>query len=360
MNSVGIKSLAVVFPDNPLTNEDLERKFPEIVATAKERALAKLWSKGDGDDHYGTLYNECLAPYITDPFRGAKTRYVLQDGRKMLDLEVQAVQTCLRQANTDIKDIDFVLVSSFLPDQGAVGNAAWLAAKLNIQVPCLNFETSCNGTLFGMILFSQFAAINKPQKFLLVCSTANHRQLDQHDTLRWFLGDGACALLLERMPGTGFLGFETINTIETNGMFYNQPALDALQGMPCNRTSAHPKASEMARTTAGPYLRKLTEGALLKGGVKLQDVDNFVFHTPAVHYADFCGKVLNLQKPWFKGHFEKYGNVGNCNLPYNLIGSMNEIKEGNIVLLHAVGSSSTSSVGIYRMGTKPITNIQFG
>lgn len=357
--NVGIKSLAVVFPDNSLTNEDLTRDFPEIIATAKERSLAKLWSKApEGIDHLQRLYNESLEPYITDPFRGAKTRYVLQEGRKMLDLEALAVQQCLKQANTELKDIDFVLVCSFLPDQGAVGNAAYLAAKLGIRVPCINFESSCNSTLFGVHLASNLIQSGQYKKILLVCSTANHRQLAKEDTLRWFLGDGASALLIERMPGTGFVSFETINTVETNGMFYNAPALDC--GVPCNRTQADRTAAEMARTTAGPYLMKVGGDAMARLMYTTKDVDHFIFHTPAAHYANFCGKVLGLQKPWFQGDFAKYGNVGNCNISYNLIGCLPEIREGQEVLLHAVGSSSTTSAGIYRMGTKPITSIQFG
>lgn len=361
--SVGIKSVAVVFPDNPVTNEDLRKGFPEIVETAERRILAKLWGNATSQDPVSKIYNEVLAPYAQDPFRGSLVRYVLAPQRKILELEVLAVQKCLKQAGRTIDDIDFVLVGSFMPDQLAVGNAAFLAEKLGIKAPCINIESACNNGLVGLHLASNLVENGTYSKVLVVNSTANHRQFSPENNLRWFLGDGASAWLVENtlpgLPGSDFRGFELVNTVKTNNMFYSTLEVDETNNRPCIRTKPHPNVQEIAQTTAAPYLETVVKGALEKSGIIMENIDQFIFHTPAAHYSDFCGRVLNL-KHWYKGHFDLYGNVGACNTAYNFVHAVKSMKPGRFVMLHSIGSSATSAACVYRLTATPAVSISFG
>ena len=96
--AVGMKSLAVRFPATIRANEYWREKHPEMVASAEQKVLARLWAP----DHERTASTEPfdieMAPYLGDPFRGMVERRILLPSETALPIQVQAARAALNAA----------------------------------------------------------------------------------------------------------------------------------------------------------------------------------------------------------------------------------------------------------------------
>lgn len=346
--------MSVVFPKLVRDNDWFRKTHPEIVATAEGRTLSKLWAKVDesvtNDDR---LFNECMEPYLSDPFRGAVERRVLDDDQRIIDLEYKAVQNVLDAANITPESIDLVLCNDMVAEQMAYGNAVHLAKKFKFKGPALNIESTCSSTLQGMKLAHDLLQSGNYDRILLVMGTANSRQLETSDTLSWFVGDGVVSILMEN--GHGICNFHSTSTHDTLDMFKMYNMLDK-QGSPCLRTKAHRDSGTMARTTAGVYLRECVKKVALD---ELSYVDWFVFHTASAMYADFSAKALNVPTTKYHSQYPRFANVGSCNVAYNLTqavldGKVTPGQQQQEVVLYSVGSSSTACAIRYMMTEKAL------
>ncbi|WP_394834941.1 hypothetical protein LVJ94_51425 [Pendulispora rubella] len=349
----GLRSLAIAFPSILRTNDHFRSAHPDMVAHAEQFSLAKVWGKGEAAAAAPTAFDLTMAPYLADPFRGAAERRLRAPGEPALAMELRAARGALDAAGITAKDVDLTLVSSFVGDRFGVGNAAYLAKELQLRAPAINFETACSSSVVGLQLAASLIASGAYGRVLVVVSTSNSVQVVDDDSLGWFVGDGAGALLVERSSAEGFgvLGWKTINSIETNDMFVIHSVPErARRTRLC--TSANENAGAMARNTAEPYLRACVDGALSMASASVRDVDFWVFNTPNAWYADFCARVLGVEQGRYHSVYPRYANIGAALMPATLYHALHEgrIHPGNLVGLYSVGSTSTASALIMRIG----------
>ncbi|WP_394845081.1 hypothetical protein LZC95_49515 [Pendulispora brunnea] len=356
----GLRSLAISFPSILRTNDHFRTAHPEMVAHAEQFSLAKVWGKGEAAAA-PTAFDLTMAPYLADPFRGAVERRLRAPGEPALAMELRAARGALDAAKITSDDVDLVLVSSFVGDRFGVGNAAYLAKELQLRAPALNFETACSSSVVGLQMAASLVASDAYKRVLVVVSTSNSVQVVDDDSLGWFVGDGAGALLVERSSASaadsefGVLGWKTINSIGTNDMFVIHAVLDPKAGGDGRTrlcTSANENAGAMARDTAEPYLRACVDGALSMASSSVRDVDFWVFNTPNAWYADFCARVLGVEEGRYHSVYPRYANIGAALMPATLYHALHEgrIHPGDVVGLYSVGSSSTASALIMRIG----------
>lgn len=348
--SVGMRSLALAFPRIVRGNDYWKEKYPKIVATAEKHALAKLWN-GPGEVS-GDPFDVAMAPYLKDPFRGAVQRRIRAPEETSRSMEVRAALGALSAAGMTPNDPDMTLVSSLLSDQQAVGNAAYLAGELGLRGPAITFESACASSAVGLRMAMAYIRSGECQTVLVVVSNSGSVQLDESDTLSWFVGDGAAAFVVSALPeGQGLLGSCTVSTHDTCDMFRCEPVYDPVRGV-LLRTRAHKRAGEMAKVTAPRYLQECCSGALKNAGVSLEDIDFFVFHSPTAFYPAFCAKVLSVPKERWISTYPDFANIGSVVMPATLHVAAREgrIKPGQLVLAYAVGSSSTASAVVMRWG----------
>ena len=96
---VGIRALAIAFPDLVRENEYWRRTVPEAVADAEKKTLARLFSAG-GAQALTHAFDIEMAPYLADPFRGTVERRVLRSGEGSLGIELRAARDALSAAGT--------------------------------------------------------------------------------------------------------------------------------------------------------------------------------------------------------------------------------------------------------------------
>lgn len=348
----GMTALAVAFPSVRRTNDYWRRQHPERVQKAEELTLAKLWgARETPPDRTPSVFEQTMAPYLEDPFRGAVERRLRAPDEPALAMELAAARGALGAAGLTTKHVDLTLVTSFVGDRFGVGNAAYLAEALELRAPAINYETACSGSVVGLHVASSLVRGGAYERVLVVASTSNSVQVVDDDSLGWFIGDGAGAFVVAAVPeGHGVLGHRTINSVGTNDMFVIHSVPDGAGGTRL-RTAANERAADMARDTAEPYLREAVDGALASAAVELADVDFWVFNTPNAWYADFCARALGVEPGRYHSIYPRYSNIGAALMPATLYHALHEglVGPGALVGMYSIGSTSTASAVVMRL-----------
>jgi len=353
MESVGLKSLAVSFPAQVRTNDYFRLHCHDLVADAERKTLARVWRK---DVAPTDAFAQEMLPYTSDPFRGTVERRVLAKGETALSLEVRAAREALAAARMSPGDVDLMIVCSFLPDQPGVGNSAFLARALGMKRAAWNMETACSSALVAFQTACGLVQAGQYENVLVVVSCTYSRVADESDTLAWFLGDGATAFVVSKAPpGEGLLGLHTVHTADTCDTFYYRPGGDFGVQIHCT-----PATGKILHETAEPYLRECCEGAARDAGVKVRDVDFFVFNTPTAWNHAFAARALGIDPSRTISTYPRYGNIGPALVPVNLFHAAAErkIARGDLVMLYAIGSVSSASAAVVRWGDVALGNLE--
>ena len=350
--SVGLRSLAVAYPDGVRTNDDIRTRWPDLVDDAERRTLARLWAPSP--DSKPTAFDVAAAPYMGDPFRGTVERRILAPGEPILPIELRAARDALAAADLEPSDLDIVLGCSFLPDQIGIGNAVFIARELGIAGPAWNLETACSSATAGLQLATSLVRAGQARHVLVVISCSYSRVSDDADTFGWFLGDGCTAFVVgPTQDGAGWLGAGNIHTAETCGTFSYQIETER-EGDPQIRVvPARAEDSGRAlRDTAVDYLRRCVDAALRDADCRLSDIDFFAFNTPTAWYSDLCVRSLEIAPTRLVDVYPLYANIGPVLWPSNLHhgASLGRVQPSDRVLVYSVGSVSSAAAVIMKWG----------
>jgi 3-oxoacyl-[acyl-carrier-protein] synthase-3 len=351
IESVGLRSLAAAFPATIRTNDWWRQHHPQLVAQEEKKTLARLW-KSNAQTQSLDAFERAMAPYLSDPFRGARERRVLAPGQTARSIELDAARRALDAAGLEPKDVDLLISCAFLPDQVGVGNATWLARDLGLSCQAWNLETTCSSALVALQNAAALVRTGEHRNVLVVISCTYSRVYDEDDTLGWFLGDGAGAFVVGRTPpGASYLSARAFHTGETCNTFFYEVVPDPVRGARI-RMDCTPETGKILYETAEPFLRKCSEAAADAAGVKLSDIDCFVFNTPTAWYADFCSAALGVSRERTVDTYPEYANLGPALMPVNLYraAESGRLRPGDLVLLYTVGSVSSAGALVLRWG----------
>ena len=345
--AVGIKAVAYAVPDQVRRNDYWHQHHPELVASASDRTLARVWARREAAAR--NLFDEEMEPYLEDPFRGAVERRILAEGETSLSLELTAARRALAAARWTPGEVDLLLITSFIPDQAGPGNAAYLVRDLGLRCPGINIESACSSTLVSLNTAVGLIQSGQYRNALVVSSCCYSRFAPPWDTLSWFMGDGAGALLVGEVPeGRGWAGAQTIHTAVTCGTFNLDVVVE--DGKAVHRMGASRETARVINELGEPAMREACTGALEKAGIRAEDLACMVTNTPTAWYDSFAARVLGLPRDRIVSTYERFANTGPVLIPMNLHESMRQgkLRDGDWVLLYAIGSVSTAVATVMR------------
>ncbi|HTO52993.1 MAG TPA: 3-oxoacyl-[acyl-carrier-protein] synthase III C-terminal domain-containing protein [Myxococcota bacterium] len=350
--SAGIRSLAVSFPAGIRSNDYWRERHPGMVADEERRTLARLFRSQQQQSGPLDAFEHTMAPYLSDPFRGARERRVLAPGQTAASIEIDAAKRALAAAKLAPSDVELLICCSFLPDQIGVGNATPLAKALGLRCAAWNVETTCSSALVALQNASALIKAGEYENALVIISCSYSRVADEDDTMCWFLGDGAGAFVVSDSPGTAsYITGRTRHTGETCNTFFYEVVPDPVRGARV-RMDCTPETGKILYETAEPFLRECCETAVNAAGAKLSEVDFFIFNTPTAWYADFCARALGVPRERTVDTYPEYANIGPALMPVNLYRAADSgrLKAGDLVLLYTVGSVSSAGAALLRWG----------
>ncbi len=347
---IGIKSLSVKFPKEVRNNDFYINKYPDVIKKIEEKTLSKMFSSNSSKEENQNIYNKCLIPYLSDPFRGTIERRVLSKNESSRDLEFQAAKDAIKLSNIDIGDIDALISAAFIPETLGAGNAAYLCRDLNLNCSGWNLESACSSSVIALQNAYCLVKSGEYKNVLVTTSCTYSKMNEESDTLSWFVGDGAAAFIIGELPEDyGIISNSSISTGKTTcDSFYLELSKNN-NNEPWIKMGAKENTGKIISDISESLVRNVCDKILNKSGLSVEDIDYYVINTPVAWYADFFAKVMDVNPDKVINVFPKYGNIGPVLVPANLNQAISDnIKNGDIVLIYAFATVATAASTVMR------------
>lgn len=255
-----------------------------------------------------------------DPFRGTRKRRIFPRDLKTSDAETCAARSALDHAGLQPKDIGALLVQSFLPDEIQPKNQGLVAHNLGItDAPAWGVESLCNSPITQLMVGSSLIVAGHAETVLCVQSSALSRVSDPGASSSLQEADMASAFVIGPRPGA-----EMAFSFRTDGRLHGAISTpwETPVGTPKRRYWEPPPERllvhfdrnlqpEVMQQTA--EMSKLVCGeALLRAGLRLEEIDIFISHQPMSWFEAFMSDVLGLRDGIAFNTFEEYANINAC------------------------------------------------
>ena len=360
--NIGIKAIGLSFPSIRRTNDYFKEKYPQLFASSEEKGLAKLLSLSDCEP--SNIFEEEMIPYLSDPFRGTVERWVLGSGESSLTLEYQAACDVLAATQITPEEVDLMLVASIWPEQIILGNATFLAHQLGLKGAAWNINGGTGSTPIALQTAHALVQTGQYRQVLVIISCTYADYFDENDTMSWFASDAAGAFLVSSLESSqGVLGTKVIHT-GTMNLVSVKPVNDSY-GNPKLRMQMSNDANKITNIKVEEFLKTCCEGAAEAAGVRLEQIDFFIFHTVFAWFANFAARVLGINPEQTINLYPHYGNCGPVLTVANLYyaAQFEKIKENDLVLVYGMGGAGVAAANVMRwgkvaLGSNPLPEIK--
>ncbi len=315
--AIGITGVGAYVPDRVLTNEDLSK----LVDTSDE--------------------------WITER-TGIKERRVAEPGQAASDLALPAARQALAAAGLEGGDLDLVVVATVTPDMFFPSTGSLLASALGAdEAGAYDLSAGCTGFMYALAQAYGALAGGLAENALVVGAETLSKITNWHDRSTCVLfGDGAGAVVLQRVSEGGFLGFE-LGSDGEGGKDLSIPA-----GGSRNPVSAETLAQEMhflqmnGREVYKFATRVLVSSAdklLEECGLTVADIDLYIPHQANKRIIDHAARNLGIPQEKIFVNVQKYGNTSSASIPLCLAEAVADgrLTKGTRVLMTGMGAGLT-------------------
>ncbi len=310
---ISITGLGVYAPERVLTNDELST----IVDTTDEWIMART---------------------------GIRERRIAAPEEALTDLALPAARAALAQAGVEAKDVDLLVCATVTPDMMFPTSSALLADELGApDAAAYDLLAGCTGFVYALVQAYGMIAAGVAERALVVGGDVLSRILDWTDrsTLVLF-GDGAGAVVLERVEKPGFLGFE-LGADGGGGVHLSLPGSGSrrLEDASANGY-VHMNGREVFKF-ATRVLVSSAQAVLEKCSVAVEDVDVYVPHQANVRIMDHAAQKLGIPRERMVVNVDRYGNTSSGSIPLALADAQKEgrLNEGDLVLMTGMGAGLT-------------------
>ncbi len=280
------------------------------------------------------------------------------------DLALEACNLALLNANVKKEEIDLLLFATLSPDREFPGSACFLQAKLGIPgIPALDVRQQCSGFLYGLSIADQFIKTGAYKKALLVGAEIHSKGLNltpQGRDVGVLFGDGAGAVVIgvadDSEKGSRILSthlhadgrFAAELWIPSPGLANKGPRVSHEhldQGLHFPQMNGKTVFSHAAKRMPEAVME-----AVNANGLKVSDIDLFVFHQANLRINEMVAKMLEIPEGKVFNTIHKYGNTTAATIPIGLHDAVEEgkLKPGMLVASAAFGSGFTWASAIIR------------
>ena len=306
-----ISEIETYFPEKKVTNEDLQKEFPEW---RPEKIFNKV---------------------------GVKQRYTASAEETVLELAVKASEKLLKK--TDKNEIDFILFCTQSPDYHLPTTACILQDRLGLRknIGALDFNLGCSGFVYGLSIAKGLIATGVAQNILLVTAETYTKYLRKSDkSNRTIFGDGAAATLIQKdetkenfqfILGTDGSGYD--NLIVRNGGGRNRINKEDEVGNCLYMNGQNIFIFTIEKIPA------LVKEILEKNNLTKNNVDYYIFHQANAHILRRQREILDIPEEKFYINLEKYGNTVSSTIPIALKDALEtgKVKRGQKIMLIGFG-----------------------
>jgi 3-oxoacyl-[acyl-carrier-protein] synthase-3 len=278
---------------------------------------------------------------------GIRERRIAADEEAMTDVALPACRQALERAGVDPASIDLVIVATVTPDMTFPSTAALLADTLGMpDAAAYDLSAGCTGFMYALAQAYGMLAGGLAHRALVVGGDVLSKILDWTDrsTLVLF-GDGAGAVVLERVEDGGFLGFE-LGADGAGGVSLWLPGSGSRRFEQADRL-VKMNGREVFKF-ATRVLVSSAEKILTECGRSIDDVDVYVPHQANVRIIEHATAKLGIDPERVVVNVDRYGNTSSGSIPLALVDAERDgrLGPGKLVLMTGMGAGLTWGSGL--------------
>src|SRR6184192_1837084 len=278
---------------------------------------------------------------------GIRERRVAAPEEALSDVCLPAAREALEAAAVEAEAIDLLIVATVTADMAFPSTAAILADALGAhEAAAYDLSAGCTGFMYALAQAYGMLAGGLSRRALVVGGDLLSRILDWEDrsTLVLF-GDGAGAVVVERVEGGGFLGFE-LGADGAGGVSLWLPGsgsrrfADPDRLVKMNGREVFKFATRVLVSSAQKLLREC--------GRSVDEVDVYVPHQANVRIIDHATKKLGIPQDRVVINVDRYGNTSSGSIPLALADAQADgrLAAGRLVLMTGMGAGLTWGSGL--------------
>jgi 3-oxoacyl-[acyl-carrier-protein] synthase-3 len=279
---------------------------------------------------------------------GIRERRIAEPDEATSDIAVPAAIEALERAGVLPKDVDLLIVATASPDMLFPASASLVSEEIGaLNAAAFDLSAGCTGFVYALAQAYGAVSAGLARRVLVVGSETLSKITDWTDRATCILfGDGAGAVVIERVDDGGFLGFE-LGSDGSGG-----PDLCVPGGG--SRAPASPQTVEQNLHTIRMNGREVyrfatrimvtsAEQLLAECGLSTDDIDVYVPHQANKRIIDHAVRRLGLASEKVVLNVERYGNTSSASIPLALSEAVEEgkLSDGETVLMSAVGAGLT-------------------
>jgi 3-oxoacyl-[acyl-carrier-protein] synthase-3 len=279
---------------------------------------------------------------------GIRERRLAGPDEAMTDIALPAARQALAQAGIDAVDLDLIIVATVTPDTMFPTTSALLADQLGApDAAAYDLLAGCTGFMYALAQGYGMVASGLSQRALVIGGDVLSKIVNWSDRSTCVLfGDGAGAVVLERVAEGGFLGFE-LGAEGAGGPHLSLPA----GGSRLPASSATVAAEQHFVQMNGREVYKFATRVLVSSATKLldecgmsiDDVDVYVPHQANVRIIDHAVRKLGVPEERVVVNVDRYGNTSSGSIPLALADAAADgrLEPGRLVLMTGMGAGLT-------------------
>lgn len=285
---------------------------------------------------------------------GIHQRHIAADGEFTSDLATHAARHALEAAGMAPDDIDLIVVATSTPDETFPASATVVQAKLGCANGNMGFDVQavCSGFVYALATADNFIKAGQVDTALVIGAETFSRILDWNDRGTCVLfGDGAGAMILKADEGEGTSDDRGVLSthLHSDGKLHDLLYVDGGPSSTGEVGFLRMEGKEVFRHAVTKMSAVVVE-ALDATGLKAEDVDWFVPHQANKRIIDGTARKLKVGADRVVVTIDQHANTSAASIPLALSVAVDDgrIKQGDLVLIEAMGGGLTWGSGILR------------
>jgi 3-oxoacyl-[acyl-carrier-protein] synthase-3 len=284
---------------------------------------------------------------------GIRERRIAEPGQALSDLCLPAAREALEAAGLEGSQIDLIIVATVTPDMAFPSTGAILADLLGAsEAAAYDLSAGCTGFMYAVAQAYGMVAGGLSQRALVVGGDVLSRILDWSDRGTAVLfGDGAGAVVLERVGDGGFLGFE-LGADGSGGPQLYLPAGGSRTPASAESVAAKQHFVQMNGREVFKFATRVlvasAQAVLAECGRTIDEVDVYVPHQANVRIIEYAREKLGIPEEKVVIDVDRYGNTSSGSIPLALADAKADgrLRSGRLVLMTGMGAGLTWGSGL--------------
>jgi 3-oxoacyl-[acyl-carrier-protein] synthase-3 len=279
---------------------------------------------------------------------GIRERRVAAPDEALSDLALPSSLDALEQAGIQPSAVDLIVVATVTPDMMFPSTGAILADKLGAKdAAAYDLSAGCTGFVYAIAQAHAMVASGLAEHALVVGGDVLSKIVDWEDRSTCVLfGDGAGAVVLQRVSEGGFLGFE-LGADGAGGPELYMPAGGSRAPASAETVAGRQHYAKMNGREVFKFATRIlvdsAEKILHECDVQVDEVDVYVPHQANVRIIDHARKKLGIPEEKTVLNVDRYGNTSSGSIPLALedANADGRLAPGEMVLMTGMGAGLT-------------------